>query len=160
MLKYKKRDQIHKQISATTKSSKKLYQLITELSGQNKLNPLPDSTSNEGLAEKPTNYFLEKILNIKKLFDGIPNYTPNSREVPQINKFSTLTESQLYRIIMEMPSKTCELDLILTEFLKKVLVYCIPAITKVVNLSLNMGDFYEEWKLAIVRPLIKAIKRN
>ena len=61
---------------------------------------------------------------------------------------------------MDMPSKTCELDLIPTEFLKKVLVHCIDAITKVVNLSLNMGGFYEEWKLVIVRPLIKAIKRG
>ena len=56
---------------------------------------------------------------------------------------------------MEMPLKTCELDLIPTEFLKKVLVHHIPAITKVVNLSLNTGDFYEEWKLAIVRLLIR-----
>ena len=97
------------------------------------------------MAEEFTNYFLEKILNIRKLFDGIYNYTPNSRDVPQINKFSTLTESQLYRIIMEMPSRTCELDLIPTEFLKKVLVPCIPAITKVINLSLNVGHFYEGW---------------
>ena len=61
---------------------------------------------------------------------------------------------------MEMPSRTCELDLIPTEFLKKVPVYCIPAITKVINLSLSMGDFYEEWKLAIARPLIMAIKKG
>ena len=93
-------------------------------------------------------------------FDGIPNYKPNSKEVPQLRKFSTLTESQLYRIIMEMPSKTCELDLIPTEFLKKVLMHCIPTITKVIDSSLSMGDFYEEWKLAIARPLIKAIKNG
>ena len=39
-------------------------------------------------------------------------------------------------------------------------MHCIPAITKVVSLLLNMGDFYAEWKLAIVRPLIKVIKRE
>ena len=78
---------------------------------------------------------------MRKLIDGIPNYKPNSNDVPQLNRFSTLSESQLYRIIMEMPFRTCELDIIPTEFLKKVLVHCIPAITKVVNLSLNMGHF-------------------
>ena len=62
MLKYRKGDQIH-----TTKN-KKLYQVITELSGQNELNALPDSTSSEGLAEELANYFIEKILNIRKLF--------------------------------------------------------------------------------------------
>ena len=59
-----------------------------------------------------------------------------------------------------MLSRTCELDIISTEFLKKVLVHCTPAITKVVNLSLSMGHFYEDWKLAIVRPLIKLIKKG
>ena len=47
---------------------------------------------------------------------------------------------------MEMPSRTCELDIIPTKFLKKVLMHCISAITKVVNLSLSMGHFYEDWK--------------
>ena len=89
------------------------------------------STSSEGLAEEFANYFLEKILNIRKLFDEIPNYKPNSNDVPQINRFSTLSENELYRIIMEMPSGTCELDIIPTKFLKKVLMHCIPAITKV-----------------------------
>ena len=61
---------------------------------------------------------------------------------------------------MEMPLKSCELDLIPTEFLKRVFVHCIPAITKVIHLSLSMGDFCEEMKLAIVRPLKKTIKRE
>ena len=128
-------------ISATTENSKKLYQLITKLTGQNKSNPLPVSTSNEHLADKFANYFLEKILNIRKLFDGIPNYKPTPIDIPPLNKFSILSETQLYKIIMEMPSTTCELDIISTEFLKKVLTHCIPAITKVVNLSLSSGHF-------------------
>ena len=160
MIKYRRRDHIHNQISSTTGNSKKLYQLITKLTGQNKSNPLPTSTSNKKLADKFANYFLEKILTIRKLFNGIPNYKPNPTDIPQLNKFSILSETQLYKIIMEMPSTTCELDIIPTEFLKKVLMHCIPAITKVVNLSLSLGHFFEDWKLAIVRPPIKSIKRN
>ena len=64
MIKYKKRDHIHNWISATTRNSKKLYQLITKLAGQNTSNPLPASTSNEELAEEFANYFFEKILNM------------------------------------------------------------------------------------------------
>ena len=77
-----------------------------------------------------------------------PITNQNSNDVPQLNRF---LGSQVYRIIMEMPSRTCELDIIPTDFLKKVLVHCIPPITKVDNLSLSMGHFYEDWKLAIVR---------
>ena len=63
-------------------------------------------------------------------------------------------------MIMDMPSTTYELDIIPTEFLKKVLMHCIPAITKVVNLSLSSRHFFEDWKLAIVRTLIKSIKKE
>ena len=160
MIKYKTRDHIHNQINATTRNCKKLYQLITKLAGQNKSNPLPTSTSNEELTDEFANYFLEKILNIRKFFDGIPNYKPNPIDIPQLNKFSTLSETQLYKIIMEMPSRTCELDIIPMEFLKEVLLHCIPSITKVVNLSLSMGTFFKDWKLAIIRPLIKSIKKG
>ena len=59
-----------------------------------------------------------------------------------------------------MPSTTCELDIIPTKFLKNVLMHCIPALTKVGNLSLSSGHFFKDWKLAIVRPLIKSLKRN
>ena len=89
------------QISATTGNSKKLYQLITNLTSQNKSNSLPSSTSDENLADEFATYFLEKICNIRKLFDGIPNYKPTPTNIPPLNKFSTLTESQLYKIIME-----------------------------------------------------------
>ena len=160
MIKYKKRDHLHNQISATTGNSKKLYQLITNLTGQNKSNPLPASTSDGNLADEFATYFLEKIHNIRKLFDGIPNYKPTPTNTPPLNTFSTLPESQLYKIIMEMPSTTCELDIIPTKFLKKVLMHCIPALTKVVNLSLSSGHFFEDWKLAIVRPLIKSLKKG
>ena len=66
MLNYKKRDHVCKQISATTRNSKKLYQLITKLSGQNKSNKLPASTSSERLPEEFANYFLEKKTQHKK----------------------------------------------------------------------------------------------
>ena len=160
MIKYKKRDHLHNQISATTENSKKLYQFITKLTGQNKSNPLPAATSDEHLADEFATYFLEKILNIRKLFDGIPNYKPTPINIPLLNKFSMLSETQLYKTIMEMPSTTCELDIIPTQFPKKVLMHCIPAITKVVNLSLSSGHFFEDWKPAIVRPLIKSLKKE
>ena len=72
--------------------------------------------------------FLKNIVNIRKLFDGIPNYKPNPINIPQLNKFPTLSESQLYKIIMEMSSRTCELDIIPT----------------VVNLLLSFGHFFDD----------------
>ena len=44
--------------------------------------------------------------------------------------------------------------------MKEVLLICIPSITKIVNLSLNKGAFSNQWKTAIVKPLIKAKKND
>ena len=54
-----------------------------------------------------------------------------------------------------MPSKTCQLDIIPTDKLKEVLEGCLPAITHITNSSLDTSSFCEEWKEAIVKPLVK-----
>ena len=40
-----------------------------------------------------------------------------------------------------------------TATLKKVTDLCIPAITRVINLSLDKGGFYANWKTAVLKPL-------
>ena len=47
-----------------------------------------------------------------------------------------------------------------TDELKEVLHICIPSITKIVNLSLDKGAFSNQRKTAVVKPLIKAIKKG
>ena len=61
---------------------------------------------------------------------------------------------------MGMQSKTCKLDQIPTNKIKQVLQSCLPSLTKIVDLSLNTGTFTKKLKSTIVRPLIKAIKRE
>ena len=56
-----------------------------------------------------------------------------------------------------MQSKHCELDAIPTTMLKQLLPDCISVITKIVNLSLDQGLFCQEWKISIVRPLLKKL---
>ena len=72
----------------------------------------------------------------------------------------TINEHDLRDKIMKMPDKSCELDIMTTSLLKRVLNSCLPAIARVVNLSLDKGEFCTNWKTAIVKPLIKSIKRN
>ena len=90
MIKYKKRNYLHNEISATTGNRKKLYQLITNLTGQKKSNPLPTSTSDENLADEIVTYFLKKICNIRKLLDSIPNYKPTPTNTPPLNQILNL----------------------------------------------------------------------
>ena len=54
-----------------------------------------------------------------------------------------------------MKPKTCALDLIPTSKLQEIIEGCIPAITHLVNSSLDQGAFCEIWKETLVKPLIK-----
>ena len=54
-----------------------------------------------------------------------------------------------------MKRKFCKLDVIHTNLLKELLPSCIGTITHIVNTSLTKGIFANNWKAAIVHPLLK-----
>ena len=56
---------------------------------------------------------------------------------------------------MRMKNKHCKLDTIPMSILKQILEACLPAITQIVNMSLTNGEFCENWKFAVVKPLLK-----
>ena len=69
--------------------------------------------------------------------------------------FAPMTEKQVGIVIASLQSKSCELDAIPTTILKKMLPDVISLITKIVNISLTDGCFCKDWKMAVVRPLLK-----
>ena len=58
---------------------------------------------------------------------------------------------------MQMKIKSCKLDVILTDKIKGIQDSCISTITKIVNILLTNGEFCDQWKTAIVKPLIKKL---
>ena len=56
---------------------------------------------------------------------------------------------------MSMPTKSCKLDALPTKVLKDIATPLLPLLTKIINLLLTEGMFVEEWKVAIIRPLLK-----
>ena len=50
---------------------------------------------------------------------------------------------------------TCTLDPCNAKFLMKFKDTLIGTITKIINISLTTGQFLDEWKIAVVRPLMK-----
>ena len=54
-----------------------------------------------------------------------------------------------------MPPKTYKLDQIPTNKLQEILDGCLPALLHITNRSLELGEFANEWKEALVKPLIK-----
>ena len=117
----------------------------------------PDKTDDE-LAEIFCDFFYDKIITIWKSLEKTRIYIPTEdRQISTMKQFDLFTEGQIRKLILSMPSKSCELDVIPTKLLKepKVLDVLLPNICDIMNTSLSEGTFVDSWKLTIVRPLLK-----
>ena len=68
-----------------------------------------------------------------------------------------MTAREVKKIIMKLQTKSFERNHIRTELLKSTLSKTLPIITKIMSLSLEEEMFASDWKIAIVRPLLKKI---
>jgi hypothetical protein len=156
MLQESKRKSLSEKISECGRDVKQLYKLVKHLTGTKPDNPLPPRGSDLDLTNEFAEYFISKIKNIRDSLENMEKYVPvDSKEIPILTEFSPLSENEVKNIITKMATKSCELDAIPTEILKKGLNGLLPVITNLVNISLKEGVFAESWKVAIVRPLLK-----
>ena len=104
---------------------------------------------------------MNKILTIRDTFKDIPPYQcDTNKEIPKFTAFAIYTESDIKKLIGSIKTKSCELDMIPTKLLKEHLDVFAPVVTRLVNLSLTMGRFPEEWKCTIVRLLLKKLGKE
>ena len=157
MLEYSKRHHLVTAINETGQDPKKLFKLLNNILGNNDENQLPKGTTDSRLAEEFADFFLEKINKIRKGFTNIPPYGLNERNTPKLKNLTAITQDQLEKTIKEMLTKSCQLDVIPTDKLKKILRGCLPALTHIINKSLETGHFCNEWKEALVKLLIKKL---
>ena len=72
-----------------------------------------------------------------------------------MDRFSQLSENDVRKLIESSAKKSCKLDPMLTPLVVNCIDPLVPVITKIINLSLSTGYFPDEWKCAIVSPLLK-----
>ena len=144
-----KKQSILQKVIDNRKNTKGLFRLINKLTNNTKGNPLPNRPP-EVLAEEFATYFLEKIRTIWEKFINTKPFQPGTKEILQFRCFTPLTSRQVYKTIMMMKSKSCELDTVPTYIFKEILPACLESLTTIVNLSLTMGEFIGEWKTVIV----------
>ena len=155
MLEYNKRHHLVTTIKETNKDPKQLFRALNSILGNKNENQLPKGTTDSQLAEDFADFFLEKIDKIREGFTNLPAYEPNKRDTPKLKNFTTITQNQLEKTIKEMSTKSCQLHVIPTDKLKKILGGCLPALTHIINKALETNQFCSEWKEALVKPLIK-----
>ena len=112
--------------------------------------------NNKELAEEFASFFINKIKKIREALDSGQMFKPTQhRSSKSFENFTKLAEDEVEKIIMSMPTKSCKLDVLPTKVLKDIITPLLPLLTKIINLLLTEGLFVEEWKVAIICPLLK-----
>ena len=146
---------ISSKVAECKSNIKSLYNLVNNITGGVKENPLPECKNDKCLANTFADYFIEKIKKIREALDSQTLYDPIDQEVPTIEEFLPFTEEDIEEIIGTMQPKYCELDVIQPTFLKKLIPCIIKPITHLINTSISSGVSAANWKTAIIRPLLK-----
>ena len=69
--------------------------------------------------------------------------------------FQPVTTIEIHKLILSTPNKSCDLDPIPTTLVKQCCAELLPNITNIINGSLVSGVFPSDYKVALVRPIIK-----
>ena len=118
------------------------------------------------LLERATMTLLKTSLNtsckkIVKIGDDLSNaelYDLVWCDVPfPLLNFGVLLATKINCSVSKLQTKSCKLDLVPTKILNENLDYFITAITHVVNLSMQNGQFDDDWKCSVLKPLMKKL---
>ena len=139
-------------------SAKELFSILSTLLGSSPSSPLPTTYPSDDLPELFSQYFKEKIENLRCSLDQDTYHpTPPSPSFSgsPLTCFQPVTIDLVKRIITRTPIKTCELDPLPGFLFTRCLDKLLPFITEIINISLSTGVFPDCFKSAIVRPLLK-----
>ena len=141
---------------------KKLFEIIKSLTKPLQQEQYPDSDSLKDLADAFGDFFIMKIQKIRTKLDSqdpepITILRVAVKEEDMFLSFQPLTEDDVRKLIKQSPNKQCSSDPIPTWLLKECLDSLLPVLTLLVNKSLQIGYFPEEWKNALVKPLLKKL---
>ena len=122
---------------------------------------LPSNQNTEALTEKFACYFTEKISKIREELDIMETVTPSVKEMSTwrdnngLESFEPVTEAEVNKILKNLSKKTCSSDVVPTWLIIECEDSLTPAITSIVNCSLESGEMPVDLKKAIVKPLLK-----
>ena len=123
---------------------------------------MPPGYTDDQLANMFNDFFITKITKIMDLLEEkkakrapLCDNSDVGLNPPKLCNFRILSEEEVTRIVLQSPSKCCKADPIDTGLLKEILPSVSPILTALVNHSLQSGEFPEQLKEALVRPLLK-----
>ena len=144
---------------------KRLFSVTKRLLPCDRETRCPPFKDKAALANKFGELFAQKIVTIQGKLDELsvdvsPCNTDSQPEVSSIEpmtSFTLLTEHEVRKLIEATPKKSCVLDPMPTPLLVACTDTLLPVLTKIINLSLQNRIFADQWKCALVHPLLKKL---
>ena len=125
---------------------------------------LPSHTDASVLANELGEYFIHKIVAIRSKLAGdtvspavterAPHGSSSSDDLVTLSEFQPLSEEAVRKMAVAS-MKTCTLDPLPSSILLVCIEELLPVISRMVNVSLENGYFADDWKRAVVHPLLK-----
>ncbi len=150
-----------KMIEDNSEDPKALFKVMNKALHRKQDNPLPPGKSNKELADEFADFFTDKISNIRTKIQQDPlsevPHIEQKRYTKLLTEFRELTEDEVKILLKKSSNKHCEMDPIPTHLLKLCMEDLLPLITKIINLSLKLGNMPLNLKEAIIKPLLKKL---
>ena len=138
--------------------SRKPFRVVNSLSKEPLGTCLPEHDNATKLASEFFSFFVTKIELIKEDLNKIYVQEPRLLTVnaaEKLHHFSAVSVEAVSKIICESTNASCKLDPVPTWLLRSCLDVLAPSITEMVNMSLLTGLVPDNWKTALVTPLLK-----
>lgn len=149
-------------IESCGRDQKTLFKVTKNLLGKTEEVVLPSSTSSNELAQTFSDFFIDKIDGIRKQISAetkiqtdVSHTTETEGSSNRFAEFAPVTQSEVRKIILASPCKSCELDPIPTWLLKECIDELLPSLTELINTCLEKAYVPMYFKSSLIRPHIK-----
>ena len=124
---------------------------------------LPETGSNQQLAEKFADFFSEKVGKIRatvseekaRISSNVSGQPAYQCALSTLLEFEEISVDHLKRLVKSVADKSCDLDPVPTWLVKECIDDLAPYLLKIVNLSLRCGQVPASMQEALVFPTIK-----
>ena len=153
----KERDYWSLCITSQAKQPRKLWHTLNNLLGASQSHQLPKTCPT---AQQFADFFDEKVAAVRRSTGAGTASTELPTVTEVFDTFQSCTIDDIRSIIMGASSKSCALDLMPTDVMKKFLPELLPFITDMCNSSLEQGCIPLSQRHAIITPRLKKTRRR
>ena len=145
-------------INENSGNQRKLFSITRKLFNQSNEMVFPPNCNMVSFADDMGTFFIRKITNLRAELACVDDCTYSNLGDPCVSsfeKFEPLEMEAVKHLVLESNTKSCSLDPIPTSMVKECLDELLPVLTSIINNCLSSGIFPDEWKEALIIPLLK-----